>query len=77
MARTQKFATDWNEVPLVMDLAYAAVLMGVTVEYLQKLSRNKEFPAFKFGRVWRIERDRFREYLEKQQQSCYGKTQIK
>lgn len=66
MRRTKKNTTNWDDVPVIFDLAYAAMLMGVTVEYLQKQAKLGLFPAHKIARVWRVDKDEFREYLKKQ-----------
>ena len=62
MAR--KFTTNWADVPVVVDLPYASVLLQLHPETLRKLSVSGEFPAKKIGNAWRIEKSRLMEYLE-------------
>ena len=64
MLKKNRIITNWDEVPVIFDIPYAAVILGVTSEYLQQLARKDEFPAFKVGREWRIEKEDFRKYLE-------------
>lgn len=58
--------TDWANVPIIIDLAYASVLLGRSVSNLKLLALNKELPAFKLGKEWRIEKDTLRDWIEEQ-----------
>ncbi len=55
--------TNWDEVPVVMDLPIASRIVGQTVESLKIRSRKGEFPAFKEGTEWRVEKDVLRAYM--------------
>lgn len=66
MLRNRNITTNWDDVPVIFDLALAARLMGVTAEYLQKQAKLGLFPAHKIARVWRVDKDEFREYLKNQ-----------
>ena len=57
--------TSWEQVPVVMDLPFAARILGQSVETLKKRSQRGELPgAFKAGRDWRVEKDALRKYIE-------------
>jgi excisionase family DNA binding protein len=58
--------TDWNRIPVVFDLAYAATLLGVSLDWLHKLAQRGQFPAFKIGKLWRVRKDDLLSYIEKQ-----------
>lgn len=50
--------TSWNDVPVVLDLPFAAELLGLSVYQLKKESRSGNFPAFKIGeKSWRVSKD--------------------
>ncbi|WP_101698666.1 helix-turn-helix domain-containing protein [Clostridium minihomine] len=63
MART-KYVYDWDNVPVIIDLPYASVLLGSSVDCLKRLSRNGVLPAFKHGGEWRVTKDDLRTYIE-------------
>ena len=46
---------DWSKVPVIMDIAYAANLLGLTYEYTRRMCKNGQIPAYKIGEnSWRI-----------------------
>ena len=55
--------TSWDKVPIVMDLPYAARIVGVTPENLKKRCQRGQFPAYKEGALWRVEKDELRNYM--------------
>ena len=65
--RAPQLPTSWDEVPVLMDLVYAARLVGYTPEYLQVLckpGRKNRFPAGKIGNQWRVEKEALMNYLK-------------
>jgi len=57
--------TNWEQVPVVIDLPFAARILGQSIETLKKRSQRGEMPgAFKAGRDWRIDKDALRKYIE-------------
>lgn len=60
----KKFVYNWEDVPVIIDLPYAAVLLGSSVDCLKRLSRNGIFPAFKHGGEWRVTKDDLLAYIE-------------
>lgn len=63
MTRT-KYVYRWEDVPVIIDLPYAAVLLGSSVDSLKRLSRNGVFPAFKHGVEWRVAKADLEKYIE-------------
>ncbi len=58
--------TDWDTVPLIMDLKLAACLAGYNAEYLRKLAKKKRFPASQPSeRKWVVEKEKLREWIRK------------
>lgn len=46
----QKIITNWEDVPVYMDLSYAALLLGFKVKTIESKARAGEIPAAKiFG----------------------------
>jgi excisionase family DNA binding protein len=66
----QKIETDWNRVPVIFDLAYAATLLGVSLDWLHKLAQRGQFQAFKVGKLWRVKKEDLMTYIENQKASA-------
>ena len=69
MGRKQvpRLPTSWDDVPVIMDLVYAARIVGVTPERLRAFSQPNycgvRFPAGKVGGHWRVSKEALMEYL--------------
>jgi len=57
--------TAWSEVPIVMDLPFAARIIGVSPEALLKRCQRGTFPAYKEGKLWRVTKDALLKHIEK------------
>lgn len=57
MKSTKKVITDWENVPLYMDLPYVSMLFGFSVECLKKKAQKGIFPAKKMYGEWRISKE--------------------
>ncbi|MEG0571317.1 MAG: helix-turn-helix domain-containing protein [Oscillospiraceae bacterium] len=55
--RPTKTITSWDEVPVVMDLTYAARIFCMSAEGLKRLAQTGKFPAFKCGGAWRVSKE--------------------
>ena len=65
--KLSKIITDWEQVPIVIDLPFAARILGQSIETLKRRSQRGELPgAFKAGRDWRIAKDALRSFIEGQ-----------
>lgn len=60
----RKSETDWNRVPVIFDLAYAAALLGVSLDWLHKLAQRGQFPAFKIGKLWKVRKEDLQQFIE-------------
>ncbi len=49
-----KFVYSWDEVPVLIDVSYACIILGVTDDTVQKLLRSGKLKGFKIDRSWRI-----------------------
>jgi excisionase family DNA binding protein len=62
-----KPVTSWDDVPVVMDLPFAARIVGQSPEYLRKRAQQGTFPAYKEGTSWRITKEALREHTKGRQ----------
>ena len=57
MTKKNKYATTWDDVPIIIDLPYAAHLLGCSYEIARKMCQSGKLKAFKVGDMWRILKD--------------------
>ncbi len=58
MVRKKEFLYNWDDVPVIVDLPYAAWVLGVTPETVRKECCRGNIKAFKVADVyWRIRKD--------------------
>ncbi len=63
MARSNNI-TDWDQVPVVFDVAMAARILAINYDKVRQMCRNGEIPAYKIGtNSWRINKSEFMEWL--------------
>lgn len=62
--RRPKIITSWDQIPLVMDLPLACVILGKSYDRMLKMSQQGKFPAFKCGTEWRVLKDDLIGYIE-------------
>jgi hypothetical protein len=63
----QKPFTDWNHVPLIIDLPTAAMLLGRSYKRLQLDAHKGIFPAFKNGTgKWSVEKTVLIKWIDSQ-----------
>lgn len=66
--------TNWEEVPLILTLPEAAVLLQETPENLKAKALRKQFPAYKQGKLWRVTKNALQEYIRVHQVLPYPVT---
>lgn len=65
----QKFS-NWNQVPLILNLYQVAQIMGCSYDHAQKIAAHGDLPAFKPGkRRWVVQRDDLRAWLDLQKEA--------
>ena len=57
---------DKNELPLLMTMKEVQEVMGIAKDLVYRLPHTKGFPVLRFGRVFRVPRDRFLAWLDEQ-----------
>ncbi len=69
-----KFVCDWSKVPLVIDVPYACVILGVTYDTLLRRIKKGELKSFRVGKAVRITKSELRRYMgEPEEDSEKGK----
>ncbi len=58
-----KLVNDWSKVPLVIDVPYACVILGVTYDTLLRRIKKGELKAFRVGKAVRITKSELRRYM--------------
>ncbi|HCA28870.1 MAG TPA: hypothetical protein DEP23_04520 [Ruminococcaceae bacterium] len=60
--------TNWRQVPVVMDLQTACIILGRSYDGLKKDAQSGKFPAFKNGtKKWAVNKDDLLTYIKQQQ----------
>ena len=58
------YITNWDKVPVLIDIPYAMVLLGMSRPTVTNLCKNGDLPAVKIGEQWRIDRDKLKSYIK-------------
>lgn len=56
--------TNWDDVPVIIDVRYAMALLGLSRTTVLKLLQNGDIPAVKFRRQWRIDKENLRKFIK-------------
>lgn len=48
----------WNDVPALIDLEQASVLLGLSVESVRRYCGTGDIPAIQIGKQWRIDKQK-------------------
>lgn len=48
----------WNDVPALIDLEQASILLGLNVESVRRYCVTKDLPAVQIGKQWRIDKQK-------------------
>ena len=47
----------WNDVPALIDLEQASILLGLSIESVRRYCVTKDLPAIQIGKQWRIDKE--------------------
>ena len=61
--RSNYYYTNWEEVPVVLDVPAASIILGVHNDTVQKLLRLGKLSGKKVGKDWRIPKAAIMDYL--------------
>ena len=67
MPKSMKTVTNWDDVPLYIDLPLLATLWGFSVDCLKKKAQSGVLPAAKMFGEWRISKEDAKAYFETQE----------
>ena len=54
----QKAYLTWNEVPALIDIEQASLLLGLSVDAVRRYCVTKDIPAVQIGKQWRIDKQK-------------------
>ena len=60
----ENMCLSWDEAPIVLTPKQAGMLLGLSVGVIRKLCIAKEIPAAKFGRLWKIDKQKLMETMK-------------
>jgi excisionase family DNA binding protein len=52
---------SWDEVPALIDIEQAALLLGLSIESVRRYCLTKDIPAVQIGKQWRIDKQKLME----------------
>jgi excisionase family DNA binding protein len=63
MQGKSKYPTSWDDVPLVVDIPYIAVMLGLSNERIRQLLANGTIKGFKIDKIWRVNKADLKVFL--------------
>lgn len=54
----QKAYLNWDEVPALIDIEQASLLLGLSVDAVRRYCVTKDIPAVQIGKQWRIDKQK-------------------
>ena len=54
----QKAYLTWDEVPALIDIEQAGLLLGLSVDAVRRYCVTKDIPAVQIGKQWRIDKQK-------------------
>ena len=54
----QKPYLSWGDVPALIDLEQASILLGLSIESVRRYCVTKDIPAVQIGKQWRIDKEK-------------------
>lgn len=61
--KKQEPVVGWDQVPIVIDLPYVAVVLGANPEVIRRYLASDKLKGFKVGREWRINKSDLMEFV--------------
>lgn len=57
----RKTYLTWDDVPALIDLEQASILLGLNIESVRRYCVTKDLPAVQIGKQWRIDKRKLME----------------
>ena len=54
----QKSFLTWNDVPALIDLEQASILLGLSIDSVRRYCVIGDIPAVQIGKQWRIDKEK-------------------
>jgi excisionase family DNA binding protein len=54
----QKSYLTWDEVPALLDLEQASILLGLSIDSVRRYCVTNDLPAVQVGKQWRIDKQK-------------------
>ena len=64
--RTDRTFREWSLLPLSLNVEEVAILLGLNRASCSKMCKEGKLPAYKVGRLYRIDRERLRIFIDEQ-----------
>lgn len=70
MSKKSERATDYNELPLILDVSHVQQIMGISRVSAYELVHSEGFPLIRHGRLIKVTKRAFFEWLERGDVDC-------
>lgn len=73
MNKKTERATDYDKLPLILDVSHIQQIMGISKVSAYELVHSEGFPMIRHGRLIRVTKRAFFEWLERGEADCSHK----
>lgn len=70
MSKKLERATDYNDMPLILDVSHIQQIMGISRVSAYDLVHSEGFPLIRHGRLIRVSKRVFFDWLERGETGC-------
>lgn len=70
MSKKSERATDYNDLPLILDVSHIQQIMGISRVSAYELVHSEGFPTIRHGRLIKVTKRAFFEWLERGDADC-------
>ena len=70
MSKKTERATDYDELPLILDVSHIQQIMGISKVSAYELVHSAGFPLIRYGRLIKVSKRAFFEWLERGEADC-------
>lgn len=70
MNKRKERATDYDDLPLILDVSHIQQIMGISKVSAYALVHSENFPVIRYGRLIRVSKRAFFDWLERGEVGC-------
>ena len=70
MNKKTERATDYDKLPLILDVSHIQQIMGISKVSAYELVHSENFPVIRYGRLIRVSKRAFFDWLERGEVGC-------